>query len=124
MYETGDGVPVDYPMAKRYYDKVATHGIWKQDTYLAISVALTRLYMRALYAMVRGDVTARRLFQAHLPSLPTLWRRRLPLDTALELVLFLTGLCALIALRLWRRYVVGRLAEAQALLRLTEAAAA
>ncbi|WFD04912.1 ERAD-associated protein [Malassezia vespertilionis] len=119
MYETGNGVQRrDFPLAKRYYDMVAE--LTPTTAVLTTLPALIRLHLRALWALLHGDDTAKRLFSAYFFSSA---QRRAPqdakrdetqLDTVLEVGIFVFASISLLALYHIRSVIRRRMQDAQA----------
>ncbi|WFD21091.1 ERAD-associated protein [Malassezia caprae] len=113
MYAQGEPpMKRDLALAKRIYDFLST--VFPQSTNPLMFLLMIRLFMQTLWAMLKGDVTARRILLSYLPSsLKEPWSEE-ALSMVMELFFFITGVLGLIALVAARRHFQRRLVAAEA----------
>ena len=74
IYETGSGLHRrDLNMAKRYYDNAMVMSSGR--AYLAVSLALVRVHVRAVVALLHGDASAWNLFSSYAEHILQFVRR-------------------------------------------------
>lgn len=74
IYETGNGLHRrDLNMAKRYYDNAMVMSSGR--AYLAVSLALVRVHVRAVVALLHGDASAWNLFSSYAEHILQFVRR-------------------------------------------------
>lgn len=113
MYAQGEPpMKRDLALAKRLYDFLSS--MFPQMTNPLMFLLMIRLFFQTLWAMLQGDVTARRILLTYLPSsLKEPWSEE-AISVLVELSFFIMGVLGLIALIVARRYFQRRLVAAEA----------
>ncbi|CCV00402.1 unnamed protein product [Malassezia sympodialis ATCC 42132] len=102
----------DLALAKRLFDYLSKS--FPQTTNPLMFLLMGRLFFQTLWAMLQGDITARRMLLSYFPSsLKEPWSEE-ALSMAVELSFFITGVLGLIVLVVVRRYFQRRLTAAEA----------